>query len=96
LSILELLARSSNLLFNLINEYKDEQLNNYHTEWIISLDIISRIIFSKIILKTSLYKHHLVSVLIFLFGSLIMTILGIILKNFYFILYFYHKYKFND
>jgi hypothetical protein len=78
LSILELLARSSNLLFNLINEYKDEQLNNYHTEWIISLDIISRIIFSKIILKTSLYKHHLVSVLIFLFGSLIMTILGII------------------
>ena len=78
LSILELLARSSNLLFNLINKYECEELNNYNTEWIISLDIISRIIFSKIILKTSLYKHHLVSVLIFLFGSLIMTIFGII------------------
>ena len=78
LSVLELLARSSNLLFNLINEYKNEELANYGTEWIISLDIISRIIFSKIILKTSLHRHHLVSVLIFLFGSLTMAIFGII------------------
>ena len=52
LSIIELFARSSNLLFNLINDYKNKQLNYYNSEWIISLDIISRIIFSKIILKT--------------------------------------------
>ena len=77
LSIIELFARSSNLLFNLINDYKNKQLNYYNSEWIISLDIISRIIFSKIILKTRLYKHHLLSVLIFLFASLIMVILGI-------------------
>ena len=77
LSILELFARSSNLLFNLINKYQNVQLNYYNSEWIISLDIISRIIFSKIILKTRLYKHHLLSVFIFLFASLIMAILGI-------------------
>ena len=77
MSILELFARSSNLLFNLINKYQNVQLNYYNSEWIISLDIISRIIFSKIILKTRLYKHHLLSVFIFLFASLIMAILGI-------------------
>ena len=76
LSILELLGRSSNLLFNLF--YEDVILNNYDLEWIISLDIISRIFFSKIILNTSLHKHHYVSVIIFLFGSIIMTIFGIL------------------
>jgi len=78
LSILELFARSSKLFFNLIDKYKDEQINEYDAEWIISIDIISRIIFSKIILKTRLYKHHIISVIIFLFGSIIMTIFGII------------------
>ena len=58
LSIIELFARSSNLLFNLINDYKNKQLNYYNSEWIISLDIISRIIFSKIILKTRLYLYY--------------------------------------
>ena len=75
LSVLELLARSSDLIFNLF--YENIILYNCDTDWIISIDIISRIIFSKIILKTSLYKHHLVSVIIFLFGSIIMTIFGI-------------------
>ena len=81
LSILELFARSSKLFFNLIDKYQKEQINEYDAEWIISIDIISRIIFSKIILKTRLYKHHIVSVIIFLFGSIIMTIFGIIYMN---------------
>jgi len=76
LSILELLARSSNLLFNLF--YEDVILKNYDLEWLFWLDIISRIIFSKIILNTSLHKHHYISVIIFLFGSIIMTIFGIL------------------
>ena len=75
LSVLELLARSSDLIFNLF--YENIILYNCDTDWIISIDIISRIIFSKIILKTSLYKHHITSVIIFLFGSIIMTIFGI-------------------
>ena len=80
ISLLDLIGRSVNFLYFLIMGIKDsnEKLQTTKTIWLISIDIISRIIFSKIILKTKILKHHCISTIIFVIGFLPMTIFGII------------------
>ena len=51
-----------------------EILKNYQIDWLIGIDIIFRHIFSCLILKAELYKHHIWSLIICLFGILLMTI----------------------
>ena len=75
ISIFNLLGSSIELFYYLFYE---EQINKENFEWLISVDIITRIIFSKIILKTRLYKHHFISLVIFFIGFLPMTIFGIL------------------
>ena len=76
LSTLDLIGRSTTFLYHLF-------LNNPNSLpakdiiWLISIDIIARIIFSRIILKTILFKHHYVSVILFTIGFLPLIIWGI-------------------
>ena len=80
ISIFNLFGSSIELFYYI---FYDVQLNKENYEWLISVDIITRIIFSKIILKTRLYKHHLISLIIFFIGFLPMSIYGILNPNNY-------------
>ena len=77
LSIIELTGRSTDFLFILLIN-NEIVVSNDTIIWIISIDILSRILFSSIILKTRIYLHHIVAFLIFIIGFLPMTIWGII------------------
>jgi len=66
ISITNFLACSFELFFFLFTDNKSIERENF--QWLISVDIITRIIFSKIILKTRLYKHHFISLVIFVIG----------------------------
>lgn len=81
ISLLDLIGRSADFLYILIiGQFikSIEKLQSTETMWLISIDIISRIIFSKIILKTKILRHHCISTIIFVIGFLPMTIFGII------------------
>jgi hypothetical protein len=54
----------------------NDKLEKANFQWLISVDIITRIIFSKIILKTRLYKHHFFSLIIFVIGFSSLTFYG--------------------
>ena len=70
-------GRSTDFLFILL--INNEIVVSHDTIlWIISIDILSRIVFSRIILKTRIYLHHIVAFFIFIIGFLPMTIWGII------------------
>ena len=72
IGIFNFLACSVDFFYYLI-DYED-QIKKINFEWSISVDIITRIIFSRIILKTRLYKHHFISLIIFIIGFLPMII----------------------
>ena len=74
-SIVDLIGRFSLLFYRLITR-NEHELKPRETFWVISIDIISRIIFSKLILKTKLYNHHYVSLILFIIGFLPMVIKG--------------------
>ena len=74
-SIVDFIGRCSFIFYRLITRNEDE-LKTRETFWIISIDIILRIIFSKLILKTKLYNHHFVSLILFIIGFLPMIIKG--------------------
>ena len=76
LSTLDLIGRSTTFLYHLFLSDKNS-LETKETIWLISIDIIARIIFSRIILKTILFKHHYVSALLFTIGFLPLIIWGI-------------------
>ena len=76
ISIFNLLASSIDFLYYLVHDDDNEKINKENFEWLISVDIITRIIFSRIILKTKLYNHHIVSLIIFIIGFLTMAICG--------------------
>ena len=81
-SILDFFARSVFFIYSFTmikgqeNEYK--KLKEWEIDWLILFDILSRVIFSKIFFKTKLYRHHFVSVIICIFGFIIMSTLDII------------------
>ena len=76
LSTLDLIGRSTTFLYHLFLSDKNS-LETKETIWLISIDIIARIIFSRIILKTILFKHHYASVILFTIGFLPLIIWGI-------------------
>ena len=74
-SLLDILARGHELFFFLcVDLYRLDLLK---TLWVISIDILSRILFSYYILKTTLYKHHIISIIIFSIGFLITAYFGL-------------------
>ena len=77
-STIDLIGCSSNFIYYLIFSEKDYQMQLNYTAWLISVDILSRIFFLKIILKADLYKHHIFSIILLIIGFLPMTISGII------------------
>ena len=76
-SVIEFVGRSTYFIYYLIFT-SDDYLNSSKTIWLVSIDVLARIIFLKKILKTSLYKHHIVSIILIIIGFLPMTIGGII------------------
>ena len=76
MSIIDLIGRSSNLLYHLIYP-KFKIIKHCELAWLISIDIIFRIFFMKIILKIDLHKHHKFSIILLLIGFLPMSIKGI-------------------
>ena len=76
-SIIDLIGRSSTLIYHLIYP-KCSDITQTKLAWLISIDIIFRIFFMKIILKIDLHKHHKFSIILLILGFLPMTIQGII------------------
>jgi len=72
ISLLEFIARSTDLLYLLI--LKNELIRPGEINWLISIDIFSRIIFSRIILKSKIYKHHIFSLILTTCGLFSMSI----------------------
>ena len=66
ISILEFIARSTDFFYLLILGY--DKIRDGEITWLISLDILSRILFSHFILKQSIYKHHILSIFLTLIG----------------------------
>ena len=76
ISILELLARSTDFFYFLIlgsNKIRDGEIT-----WLISIDILSRILFSHLILKRNLYKHHKLSIYLTIIGLCSMSVCAFI------------------
>ena len=57
--------------------FEPNNLEDRHIKWIISINIISRIIFSQLILKIKLYKHHVISIILCSIGFFIMFIFAL-------------------
>lgn len=73
-SLLDCIGRSYIIIFLFIfNKYS---LEKHHMKWIISTDLLARILFCRIMLKTKLYKHHKISINICIFGFLIMAFMA--------------------
>ena len=75
ISILDLLSRSVYFLFfvSLNIESRIEKLpKKYHMDYILAIDICFRYLFSRIILKTKIYHHHKVSIIICLIGFVLL------------------------
>ena len=74
-SILDFLGRNYVCFFILF--YHALGLKPQYIKWLISADILARILFSRIILKFKLYKHHKISMIICSIGFLIMAIISL-------------------
>ena len=73
ISLIEFIARSSDLLFLLI--LKDKMpIRPGEINWLISVDTFARIIFSHLILKTKIYKHHICSLILIIIGLFSMSV----------------------
>ena len=78
LCLTDFLGRVNSLVYFLL--FKDTAI--FQTEinaWILSLDVILRIIFSRLILKTKIYKHHYMSLIILIIGYIPLYYIG--MKN---------------
>ena len=78
-SILQILATSANLLFYLIVNKKI--IRNGEITWLISIDTLSRIIFSRIFLDTKLYNHHQFALILIIFAHLLMIFSAFMILN---------------
>lgn len=72
ISILEFAARSTDFFYYLI--LATERIRDGEITWLISIDILSRFFFSKFILKRDIYKHHILSIILTVFGLCSMSI----------------------
>ena len=66
ISLLDFFGRGCSLFFYLI--FGDHNLDEHHFNWIISIDFLSRVLFSKLFFKTKLYKHHKRSLILCIIG----------------------------
>ena len=74
-SILDFLGRGYTVIFLLF--FDKLILEQRHIRWIISVDILARIFFGRIILNIKLYKHRKISMCICSIGFFIMTIFAL-------------------
>ena len=74
-SILDFIARCNSIIMFLL--FDPSNLEDRHIKWIISIDISSRILFSRLMLKIKLYKHHVVSILLCSIGFFIMIVFAL-------------------
>ena len=81
ISLLEFVARSTDLLYLLIIGKIPIRIGQVN--WLISIDIFSRIIISRIILKTKIYRHHILSIILTIIGLFFMSICAfkVIIEN---------------
>ena len=77
-SILEFIYKGTNTILSLYYT----KLKYVEYMWLISIIILSRIFFSHYLLKMNLYKHHFISLIIFLIGYLFMGILSFLAGDF--------------
>ena len=75
MSILDFLGRGIDLLYLLF--FDKLYLEQRHIKWLISVDIFSRIFFSRIILNSKIYKHHKYAMLLCSIGFFIMAIFAL-------------------
>jgi hypothetical protein len=72
ISFLEFIGRFSDFFFYLIlniNRIRDGEIT-----WLISIDILSRIVFSNLILKSKIYNHHILSIILTILGLCSMSV----------------------
>ena len=81
ISIFELIGRSTDLFYYI---YIDStRIRDGEISWLISIDILSRIIFSKMILNSRLYNHHILSIILTVIGLCSMSLSAFIAINSY-------------
>ena len=66
ISFLEFFGRFSDLFFYLI--FNINRIRDGEITWLISIDILSRIAFTNLILKSKIYNHHILSIILTIFG----------------------------
>ena len=76
ISILHVLANASELIFFLF--IATIKLNLLQTNWLITIDVFGRVIFCHLLLKSKLFRHHIVSIIFCFFFFFIMSFFGII------------------
>ena len=76
-SILDFLGR--NYIIFMLLFFGRVSLQQHHTQWTISIDILARIIFCRYLLKVKLYKHHKFAIYICSIGFLFMAIFALTL-----------------
>ena len=85
---IDFLGRVTALLYYLLFEdnglYEEEK-----STWLFPIDIITRIIFSNIILKTKIYKHHYISLIIIIIGFIPLFFIGILNLDNWILIIFY-------
>ena len=77
ISFLDFISRSGYFWFSFFIN-KGRMLNRYNLDIIIAIDILMRYFFSRIILKTYLYNHHITAIIISIIGFVSMSLLDII------------------
>ena len=78
ISVLEFIGQFSDFFFYLlnINRIRDGEIT-----WLISIDILSRIAFSNLILKSKIYSHHILSIILTILGLCSMSAGAFIIIN---------------
>lgn len=71
ISTLEFIARYLDFFFFVIFSIK--RIRGGEISWLISIDFLSRIIFSNIFLKTKLFKHHIIPIILTIISLCIMS-----------------------
>ena len=73
--LIEFLARANSFIYYLL--FEDETIfQGEINAWILPIDRISRIIFSRLIPKTKIYRHHYISLIILIIGYIPIYYIG--------------------
>ena len=70
---LDLYSRSVYFIHSIIS--KEKGFKRFQMDWLVGLDIINRYLFSRIILRTKITKHHIFSIIITIIGYSINSII---------------------